>query len=394
MRSITVVGASLAGLSTVRALRAEGYDGGIVVIGEERHTPYDRPPLSKDFLKGDLDAAALALGDADEYEALDVEWLLGERAMRLDPAAQCVVLAGGRQLRSDGVVVATGASPRTLPGTDGLAGVHTLRTLDDAHALRAELLDGLPRIVVIGAGFIGAEVASTAHALGLHVTVVEALERTAGTPTGARDGAGVLLAPQRSRGPPAVRNRSGGTRRRGPGDRRTAGGRDECCPPTSSWSAWASGPPPTGSPVPACRWTTAWCATPAARPASRAWSPSVTSPAAPARSPDGTPASSTGAAPPSRRGPPPARCSPECRPRHRSPRRTSGPTSTRCASSSPDMSPPAPSPKSSKVTSTAAPSRPSTGARAPPSPCSRSTSRSSSTGSAAPSSPPPRSHVS
>ncbi|CAL9329045.1 Rhodocoxin reductase [Streptomyces sp. enrichment culture] len=175
MRSITVVGASLAGLSTVRALRAEGYDGEIVVVGEERHTPYDRPPLSKDFLKGDIDADGLALGDADEYEALDVQWLLGERAVRLDPVARTVTLTGGRHVRTDGVVVATGASARTLPGTDGLAGVHTLRTLDDAQALRAELLDGLPRVVVIGAGFIGAEVASTAHRLGLHVTVVEAL---------------------------------------------------------------------------------------------------------------------------------------------------------------------------------------------------------------------------
>ncbi|MGP4085281.1 NAD(P)/FAD-dependent oxidoreductase [Streptomyces sp. KR55] len=176
MRSITVVGASLAGLSTVRALRAEGYDGEIVVVGEERHTPYDRPPLSKDFLRGDFDADALALGDADEYEDLDVQWLLGERAVRLDPVARTVTLAGGRHVRTDGVVVATGASPRTLPGTDGLAGVHTLRTLDDAQALRAELLDGLPRVVVIGAGFIGAEVAATAHRLGLHVTVVEALD--------------------------------------------------------------------------------------------------------------------------------------------------------------------------------------------------------------------------
>ncbi|MEU9174842.1 FAD-dependent oxidoreductase [Streptomyces sp. NPDC048420] len=175
MRSITVVGASLAGLSTVRALRAEGYDGEIVVVGEERHTPYDRPPLSKDFLKGDIDVEGLALGDADEYEVLDVQWLLGQCAVRLDPVARTVTLAGGRHVRTEGVVIATGAGPRTLPGTDGLAGVHTLRTLDDARALRAELLDGLPRVVVIGAGFIGAEVASTAHRLGLHVTVVEAL---------------------------------------------------------------------------------------------------------------------------------------------------------------------------------------------------------------------------
>lgn len=176
MRSITVVGASLAGLSTVRALRAEGYDGEIVVVGEERHAPYDRPPLSKEFLKGDLDVDALALGDADEYEALDVQWLLGERAVRLDPVARTVTLAGGRHVRTGGVVVATGASARMLPGTDGMAGVHTLRTLDDAQALRAELLDGRSRLVVIGAGFIGAEVASTARGLGLDVTVVEALD--------------------------------------------------------------------------------------------------------------------------------------------------------------------------------------------------------------------------
>ncbi|HEY5835731.1 NAD(P)/FAD-dependent oxidoreductase [Streptomyces sp.] len=176
MKSITVVGASLAGLSAVRALRAEGYDGAIVVVGDERHLPYDRPPLSKDFLKGDLDAGALALGDADEYEDLEVRWLLGERAVRLDPAARSVTLAGGRKLRTDGVVVATGASARIIPGTDGLAGVHTLRTLDDAMALRAELSNGLPRVVVVGAGFIGAEVASTAHRLGLDVTVVEALD--------------------------------------------------------------------------------------------------------------------------------------------------------------------------------------------------------------------------
>ncbi|MFF0463932.1 NAD(P)/FAD-dependent oxidoreductase [Streptomyces mexicanus] len=174
--SITVVGASLAGLSTVRALRAEGYDGGIFVVGEERHLPYDRPPLSKDFLTGDIDADALALGDAQEYDSLDVEWLLGERAVRLDPADRSITLSGGRRMRTDGVVIATGARPRTLPGTGGLAGVHTLRTLDDAQALRAALLDGLPRVVVIGAGFIGAEVASTANRLGLHVTVVEALD--------------------------------------------------------------------------------------------------------------------------------------------------------------------------------------------------------------------------
>ncbi|MDH6142754.1 3-phenylpropionate/trans-cinnamate dioxygenase ferredoxin reductase subunit [Kitasatospora sp. GP30] len=176
MKSIAVVGASLAGLSMVRALREEGYDGSITVVGEERHQPYDRPPLSKGFLRGDLDADALALGSPDEYADLAVRWLLGRRAARLDPATRTLALADGRELRADAVVVATGAVPRTIPGTEGLAGVHTLRTLDDAVALRGALLSGLPRVVVIGAGFIGAEVASTAHALGLEVTVVEAAE--------------------------------------------------------------------------------------------------------------------------------------------------------------------------------------------------------------------------
>jgi 3-phenylpropionate/trans-cinnamate dioxygenase ferredoxin reductase subunit len=176
MSSITIVGASLAGLSTARALRAEGYEGELVVVGEEAHRPYDRPPLSKYFLKGGLDADALALCDADEDEDLAVQWLLGERAERLDTATRTVTLSGGRQLQSDGVVIATGASPRRLPGTDGLAGIHTLRTLDDAQALREEMWNGQPRVVVIGAGFIGAEVASTAYQLGLDVTIVEAAE--------------------------------------------------------------------------------------------------------------------------------------------------------------------------------------------------------------------------
>ncbi len=171
-----MVGGSLAGLNTVRALRAEGYDGSITVIGEERHQPYDRPPLSKAFLRGDLDADALALGSPDEYADLGARWLLGERAVRLEPAARAVTLTGGRELHADAVVIATGAHPRTIAGAAGLAGVHTLRTLDDAVALRADLRAGRPCVVVVGAGFVGAEVASTARALGLDVTVVEAAE--------------------------------------------------------------------------------------------------------------------------------------------------------------------------------------------------------------------------
>lgn len=176
MKSIAVVGASLAGLSTVRALRAEGYDGSLTVIGAERHEPYDRPPLSKDFLRGDLEAGALALADPEEYQDLDVRWLLGRSVLRLDPRARSLGLDDGREIRTDAVVIATGAVPRRIPGSDGISGIHTLRTLDDAEKLRADLLGGRPRVVVIGAGFIGAEVASSARALGLDVTVVEAAE--------------------------------------------------------------------------------------------------------------------------------------------------------------------------------------------------------------------------
>ncbi|MDC0770534.1 NAD(P)/FAD-dependent oxidoreductase [Streptomyces sp. HD] len=186
MRSVAVVGASLAGLSAARSLRKQGYDGRLVVIGDELHRPYDRPPLSKEFLAGTLGEAELAL-EADD-EDLGAEWLLGVRAAGLDHARRVVRLADGQEVRADGVVIATGAVARTLPGSEGLAGVHTLRTLDDARALRDELARG-GRLVVIGGGFIGAEVASTAYALGLDVTVVEAAPTPLAGPLGETMGA-------------------------------------------------------------------------------------------------------------------------------------------------------------------------------------------------------------
>jgi NADPH-dependent 2,4-dienoyl-CoA reductase/sulfur reductase-like enzyme len=170
VRTVAVVGASLAGLSAARSLRKQGYDGRLVVIGDELHRPYDRPPLSKEFLAGSLGETELSLEAGDED--LGAEWLLGTRAVGLDRTDRAVRLADGREVRADGIVIATGAAARTLPGSEGLAGVHTLRTLDDARALRDELASG-GRLVVIGGGFIGAEVASTAYALGLDVTVVE-----------------------------------------------------------------------------------------------------------------------------------------------------------------------------------------------------------------------------
>ena len=153
-----MVGASLAGLSTARALRAQGYDGELVVVGEETCRPYDRPPLSKDFLTG-ADPADLAL-EADD-EDLGITWRLGTRAVGL-ASGPVVALADGEELVCDGVVVATGAvARRDVPGAD-LPGVHVLRTLDDALALRASLQTAGP-VVVVGGGFIGSEVASTAR---------------------------------------------------------------------------------------------------------------------------------------------------------------------------------------------------------------------------------------
>ena len=188
MKSIAVIGASLAGLSAARALRAQGFAGDLTVVGGEQQRPYDRPPLSKEFLTGDIGEDALAL-EADDDD-LNAEWLLGVHATRLDGSAAAVQLDNGAAIQADGIVLATGARARTWPGSEGLAGVHVLRTVDDAVALRDELRPGA-RLVVIGAGFIGAEVASTAAKLGLDVTVVEAALAPLAGPLGVQLGAAV-----------------------------------------------------------------------------------------------------------------------------------------------------------------------------------------------------------
>ncbi|PWK86310.1 3-phenylpropionate/trans-cinnamate dioxygenase ferredoxin reductase subunit [Lentzea atacamensis] len=187
MRTVVVAGASLAGLRSVEELRKQGFDGRVVVIGEEVHAPYDRPPLSKAFLAGTLPAEELALAEQSDVDEWAAEWRLGVRAERVDPHAGEIHLSTGEIVRTDGLVIATGGRARTLPGTSALAGVHTLRTLDDAVALRADLRPGT-RVVVVGAGWIGAEVASTCRGLGLDVTVAEAapvpMERALGASLG------------------------------------------------------------------------------------------------------------------------------------------------------------------------------------------------------------------
>lgn len=173
MRTIAVVGMSLAGLRAVETLRRDGFDGRIVAIGAEPHLPYDRPPLSKEFLAGSAEPENVVLRPQG-LDDLDLDWRLEARAVALDVRAREVELHDGERVAFDGLVIATGSSARRLPGQPPLAGLFTLRTLDDALALR-EVLHGRPKVVVIGAGFIGAEVAATCRQRGLDVTVLEAL---------------------------------------------------------------------------------------------------------------------------------------------------------------------------------------------------------------------------
>jgi len=176
---LVVVGASLAGLRAVEAARKAGHDGPVTLIGDEPHVPYDRPPLSKAYLDvagpgGDEPTPTTFREKAHLVDELGVDLVLGSPATGLDTAAREVAV-GEERVPYDALVIATGARARTLPVGSGLAGVHALRTLDDALAVRREL-DRAASVVVVGAGFIGSEVASGARKRGHDVTVVEALE--------------------------------------------------------------------------------------------------------------------------------------------------------------------------------------------------------------------------
>jgi 3-phenylpropionate/trans-cinnamate dioxygenase ferredoxin reductase component len=177
MERVIIVGGGLAGLRTVETLRAQGYAGGLTLVGAEPYVPYDRPPLSKAVLRGETEDTTVTA----DWEALGCELLLGRRATGLGDALE----TSEGPLAFDGLVIATGATPVRLPG-DGPQ--HTLRTIDDARALRTGLRPGA-RLVIVGAGWIGAEVATAAAAAGCRVTVAEAADAPLAGAVGAEVGA-------------------------------------------------------------------------------------------------------------------------------------------------------------------------------------------------------------
>ncbi|MFJ8927546.1 NAD(P)/FAD-dependent oxidoreductase [Streptomyces sp. NPDC102364] len=172
---VVVVGLGAAGLATAEALRRKGYTGAITLLGAERHAPYDRPPLSKQILSGAWETDRAALRPPDVLARLDAELRLDEAAVALNVSKRVVETDSGARLEADAVVIATGARPRQLPGADRLDGMHVLRTLDDALALRAGLGRGA-RLAVVGEGVLGSEIAATARTLGADVTLAGPLD--------------------------------------------------------------------------------------------------------------------------------------------------------------------------------------------------------------------------
>jgi 3-phenylpropionate/trans-cinnamate dioxygenase ferredoxin reductase subunit len=175
-RTFVIVGASLAGAKAAGELRDKGFDGRVVLIGAESERPYERPPLSKDYLQGSSERAKAYVHDEDFYGAKEIELRLGTEVDSIDPSASKVTMAGGDALAYDALLLTTGAHPRAIsvPGAD-LDGVHYLRTLADCDALRDRLSSGSGHVAVVGAGWIGSEFAASARAAGLDVTVIDPL---------------------------------------------------------------------------------------------------------------------------------------------------------------------------------------------------------------------------
>jgi 3-phenylpropionate/trans-cinnamate dioxygenase ferredoxin reductase component len=171
--TLVIIGASLAGAKAAEGARAAGFDGRVVLVGEEPHRPYERPPLSKTVLRGEQPPEVARVHDDAFYAANDIELLLGRRVVGLDPNARQIRLDGDETLGYTAAVLATGAAPRhiDIPGA-GLAGVRYLRTIDDSTAL-GDAIRTARRVAVIGAGWIGSEVAASARQMGAEVVLVD-----------------------------------------------------------------------------------------------------------------------------------------------------------------------------------------------------------------------------
>jgi len=171
-QTFVIVGASLAGAKAAETLRAEGFDGRLVLIGEEAERPYERPMLSKEYLRGEKPAAKLYVHDEGFYADNGIELMTGTRVQSLDPGAHEITLAGGARMSYSRLLLSTGAAPRRLPlpGAD-LPGVAYLRVIGESDALRAAIR-AASRVVVVGAGWIGSEVAASARLLGAEVAIV------------------------------------------------------------------------------------------------------------------------------------------------------------------------------------------------------------------------------
>jgi 3-phenylpropionate/trans-cinnamate dioxygenase ferredoxin reductase component len=188
-QTFVIVGASLTGAKAAETLRTEGFDGRLVLIGTEHERPYERPPLSKDYLRGEVGREQVYVHDEDYYAEHDIELRLGRTAVGLDTSISQVALDDGKRLHYDRLLLATGAEPRriSIPG-EALDGVLYLRSVEDSDALR-DRIDRGGSVVVVGAGWIGAEVAASARQRGLDVTVIDPLtvplERVLGAEVGA-----------------------------------------------------------------------------------------------------------------------------------------------------------------------------------------------------------------